>query len=299
MRKIVISLLLASVAASPAFAGPRDREDRTDGQQTREERQQAREERRERQARPATPAAPATSGPREISRPQQSNDAAVQRRRQLDPAEAQAWRERRQQVVQSRQPDSADTLRQSDRPVPNVMRPRTRTPVVSDTPRPGTQPARRLEHRRTPEVRWSTNWRNDHRYDWRRWRDSNRSRFNVGVYYDPFGWGYQPYSDRLAAVAELLQQSLLDQRSLGVPPALRAPGIPLGSLLGRRAARRYLVRPGRRRDPQLLLVELHLLLIEEALRPSRSASSCNIRSARVACRQRLKAIIKCCTSFAR
>ena len=194
MRKIVISLLLASVAASPAFADPRDREDRTDGQQTREERQQAREERRERQARPGTPAAPATSGPREILRPQQLNDAAVRRRRQLDPAEAQAWRERRQQVVQSRQPDSADTLRQSDRPVPNVMRPRTRTPVVSDTPRPGTQPARRLEHRRTPEVRWSTNWRNDHRYDWRRWRDNNRSRFNVGVYYDPFGWGYQPYS---------------------------------------------------------------------------------------------------------
>ena len=134
MRKIVISLLLASVAASPAIAGPRDREDRTDAV-SRPERSASRLAKIAASVRPARqpPRLPRLPAPREISRPQQSNDAAVQRRRQLDPAEAQAWRERRQQVVQSRQPDSADTLRQSDRPVPNVMRPRTRTPVVSDT----------------------------------------------------------------------------------------------------------------------------------------------------------------------
>ena len=192
MRTIVISLLLATVAASPAIAGPRDRDESQP--QTREERQQARQERRESQARPERTQRPAIAAPRELAQPQQSNDAAVQRRRQLDPAEAQAWRERRQQVVQNRQPVSTDTLRQSDRPIPNVMRPRTRTPVVSDSPRPGTQPARRIERRRTPEVRWSGNWRNDNRYDWRRWRERNRVQFHLGSYYDPFGWGYQPYS---------------------------------------------------------------------------------------------------------
>jgi hypothetical protein len=41
---------------------------------------------------------------------------------------------------------------------------------------------------------WNRNWRNDRRYDWRDYREHNRSRFHIGVYYDPFGWGYQPYS---------------------------------------------------------------------------------------------------------
>ena len=42
--------------------------------------------------------------------------------------------------------------------------------------------------------RWSNNWRRDSRYDWRRYRDRNRSIFRVGHYYDPFGWGYRPLS---------------------------------------------------------------------------------------------------------
>jgi Ni/Co efflux regulator RcnB len=66
--------------------------------------------------------------------------------------------------------------------------------VVSETPRPGTQPPLRTERRRHAEVNWSTNWRNDHRYDWRDWRRRHRSHFHLGFYFDPFGWGYQPYS---------------------------------------------------------------------------------------------------------
>lgn len=83
-------------------------------------------------------------------------------------------------------------LRQSDRAVPNVMR--TRNPlVVSTTPREGTQPPLRAEHRRWSSGNWNTNWRRDGRYDWHNWRDRHRSRFHIGIYYDPFGWGYQPY----------------------------------------------------------------------------------------------------------
>jgi Ni/Co efflux regulator RcnB len=84
-------------------------------------------------------------------------------------------------------------LRQHDRAVPNVMR--SRIPVVSQTPREGTQPPLRAERRRSSHASsWSQNWRKDHRYDWRRWRDRHRSNFHLGFYFDPFGWGYRPYS---------------------------------------------------------------------------------------------------------
>jgi hypothetical protein len=83
-------------------------------------------------------------------------------------------------------------LRQSDRPVPNVMR--TRNPlIVSDTPREGTQPPLRSQQRRWSSINWNTSWRHDGRYDWHGWRNRHRSLFHIGIYYDPFGWGYRPY----------------------------------------------------------------------------------------------------------
>lgn len=42
--------------------------------------------------------------------------------------------------------------------------------------------------------RWSGDWRRDHRYDWRRYRDRNRSLFRIGRYYDPYGWNYRRFS---------------------------------------------------------------------------------------------------------
>jgi hypothetical protein len=41
---------------------------------------------------------------------------------------------------------------------------------------------------------WNSNWRNDHRYDWRNYRNHHRSTFHIGVYYDPFNYGYQRYN---------------------------------------------------------------------------------------------------------
>ena len=87
----------------------------------------------------------------------------------------------------------APTLRQSDQPLPRVFR--NRVPMISDTPREGTQPPLRAERRRTDRVNWSSShWRNDKRYDWRDWRRRHRSLFRLGFYYDPFGWNYRPYS---------------------------------------------------------------------------------------------------------
>lgn len=95
--------------------------------------------------------------------------------------------EERQQALRN-----GGDLRRSDRPVPNVMRPRTPL-VVSDTPRPGTQPPLRSIERRSPAVQWNTNWRHNHRYDWQNYRRHHRWQFNLGFYYDPFGWDYRPY----------------------------------------------------------------------------------------------------------
>ncbi|MEO6580288.1 MAG: RcnB family protein [Sphingomicrobium sp.] len=51
----------------------------------------------------------------------------------------------------------------------------------------------RTQHNGT-YTRWARNdWRNDSRYDWRRYRDRNRSTFHIGFYYDPFGYNYRQY----------------------------------------------------------------------------------------------------------
>ncbi len=49
-----------------------------------------------------------------------------------------------------------------------------------------------LERGRT-DRNWRRDWRRDARYDYRRYRDRNRSRFQIGFYFDPFGWNYRRY----------------------------------------------------------------------------------------------------------
>jgi Ni/Co efflux regulator RcnB len=252
MRKFIIPLLLASVAASPAIAGPRDdsnhpaKADRAERQQVREERQQARQERQQvRQDRPQfsgerpqvngqgrfsggmNDGQPQLPRPDRANVPQQgfagggSGEVNVDRPRgrfqgnggpYVAPGpravqnpfagggDRELRRERREQALEGRvqrgdvRPRVVDNdqLRRSDRPLPRVLR--SRVPVVSDTPRPGTQPPLRTENRRHGSGNWSTNWRNDRRYDWHDWRRRHRSHFHLSFYYDPFGWGYSPFS---------------------------------------------------------------------------------------------------------
>ena len=42
--------------------------------------------------------------------------------------------------------------------------------------------------------RWSGSWRQDHRYDWRNYRNRYSSLFRLGRYYDPYGYGYRRFS---------------------------------------------------------------------------------------------------------
>jgi hypothetical protein len=48
---------------------------------------------------------------------------------------------------------------------------------------------------RNRSYNWSRDWRNDNRYDWQRYRYSNRSIFSPGRYYSPYrGYGYNRLS---------------------------------------------------------------------------------------------------------
>ena len=154
---------------------------------------------------------------------------AVQPAYSGDPqGEAQSWRSRERRPSRHDQADeqqgwtardrgSNGSWRQLDRPPPNVMR--SRVPVTSDVPRQGTQPPLSItqQYARNQgnwsghsqgnwsgrnqgswsghnQTRWSGNWRNDHRYDWQDRRRRHSSWFHLGAYFDPFGWGYQPFS---------------------------------------------------------------------------------------------------------
>jgi hypothetical protein len=209
MRTLLISILLASAAASPALAQDRGRwhhdQQQSDNSQNQEERQQAREARQ--QAR-AQARAERSNGQNNVQQPPQVQEVrrggfdrprlervnTVPQQQVLEPtgeARRQSF-DRGDRRERGGWGQRTGDLRQSDRPVPNVMR--TRNPlVVSSTPREGTQPPLRTESRRRATTTWNTSWRHNDRYDWRRWRDRHRSTFHIGIYYDPFGWGYRPY----------------------------------------------------------------------------------------------------------
>ncbi|MFL6765659.1 MAG: RcnB family protein [Sphingomicrobium sp.] len=216
MRRFLISILLAGAAATPALAqdhgdGRRhhDQEESDNSQrsQRHEERQQAREqarterqdarserpqfEMRTQQAQPTESHAQRADGVSRWTRDtvQQAGDTSRWTR---DPdqraGETSRWTRDRSTGWNGTQ----GGLRQSDRPVPGVMQ--TRNPlIVNDTQRNG--PREQLRERsRWASGGWNREWRNDRRYDWRNYRERHRSVFRLGVYYDPFGFGYRSFN---------------------------------------------------------------------------------------------------------
>lgn len=50
------------------------------------------------------------------------------------------------------------------------------------------------DNRRNWRNDWNRSWRDDRRYDWQRWRYSNRNAFHIGRYYSPYrGYGYNRF----------------------------------------------------------------------------------------------------------
>jgi hypothetical protein len=195
MRKLILALVLASAAATPALADPQsDRAAREAAQAEREaaraereaaraERQQVREERQQasRQEHVAPQPQPQVQAqPRSVERTERIEQRNVDRAAR-DAARAERQAERNQITEQRR-----DAVQR------HAARPST-PPVVSVTPRPGTQPPPPTAARTTPVTSWNTNWRHNSRYNWYDWRRRHRSWFHLGFYFDPFGWGYSPY----------------------------------------------------------------------------------------------------------
>jgi hypothetical protein len=202
MRKILYSLLLATTVATPALAQQTTRDDRATARQerhaeqvqAREERSQAREQVRAERVQTQAPQRMAPE--RNVTPPsrlgggggayvnergqptldrQQVRDNMIQDREQM--------RMDRQQLRENRQPnmDARDRF---------VARPGRITPPTNARPdRPAPPPPTAYNNVQTPQ--WSTRWRNDQRYDWQNYRRHHRSIFHLGIYYDPFGWGYQ------------------------------------------------------------------------------------------------------------
>jgi Ni/Co efflux regulator RcnB len=235
MRKFILPLLLASVAATPAIAGPRDdsnhpgRADRAERAQAHEERQQAREQRAVQTQRPEFSGQQHFNGnmgggqPQYVRRefvgnPHQgfqggaSGDANVERahgrfqgngeiyvapgpRSVRNPYGGGPVRDVRgdqsQQAFDGRIERHPPIVVNDGQRVSRAFR--GRPPVVSQTPQPGTQPPMRVDNRRRHHTDWSGDWRHDSRYDWQNHRRHHRNWFHLGVYYDPFGWGYSPF----------------------------------------------------------------------------------------------------------
>jgi len=114
-----------------------------------------------------------------LEQQQDSSDSVVNwRREQRDRA--------RQRLQQGERPDFTEQRMEQ-----RAERNRFRAPVGARPDRPA--PAPETAYNRNRHSEWRTDWRRDHRYDWRNYRDHHRSIFRVGIYYDPFGWGYQRY----------------------------------------------------------------------------------------------------------
>ncbi len=229
MRKLLISILLASAAASPAIAQDRgnhdDRPDRAEHQQAREQRQQVREERQQvREER---------SQAREQVRPERSGGGFQARQPQSDRAEQFQMRQQQQiqqQQVQrqAREFDSSRFQRGERAPQQVTEQQRTQRSYrgyrggyggaqpqqVEQAQRSGSWSRDRgswsqnrdgdfrqrsgdqqhyRDRSRWASGGWNRDWRNDRRYDWRSYRDRHRSTFHVGVYFDPFGYSYRPF----------------------------------------------------------------------------------------------------------
>jgi Ni/Co efflux regulator RcnB len=212
MRKIFLSLLLAGVAASPALAqdrgdgrGHRDQQQQQQG--NRGDRGQAHQERQ--QAREADRQAPQQrfNGGGFAAQQQQRVAPQVEQRQQV-----QQWQGRennggqrfnrgdfaaRQQAVQQQQQAferggrAGFDGRQRDQAQQWQGR-NGYAGAYGGQARQWQQQGVRNEGGRTAN-NWNRNWRNNNRYDWRRYRNSHRSIFNLGIYFDPFGYGYQPF----------------------------------------------------------------------------------------------------------
>ena len=221
MRKYLLAMMLASVAATPALADPQDdranrraehAQQRADRPQRAEHQQQAQQPQQQQQrVQMARPDGGRGGGWRDGAgaqgqvAPQAVAPQAYVQQRQYNGNAGAAWRQRmgqavvQQQVIQQqgqtvRQDGRRDGTRWGDHVRSNDGQqwngqrdPRQRNGQQWN----GQQQA---GNRDRDGQGWSNNWRSNPRYNWQDYRNRNRSLFRVGQFYDPFGYGYQQLS---------------------------------------------------------------------------------------------------------
>ena len=214
MSKLPLFLLLAS-AAVPAFAAPGD-DDRSNGRHHRNA--DATEESASQPERVRETQRSDTNDSEQRSLRTQRADsgkAGQQDAMERNPARYERQGERRAEAAAS-QPNNGDGARNwrrnrdgnnqaqsgswqpRDRHVRTI--PDTNPTEARDGRRGSGEVARTFTGRSRPDYRngnysrWTNNWRNDRRYDWTHYRNSHRSIFRLGNYYDPFGWSYRRWS---------------------------------------------------------------------------------------------------------
>lgn len=242
MRKFLIGILLAGAAASPALA-QQDNERRpvwdTNRSDSRPERPAPRENRGERSN--AERPQQVRQAPQFEARQQDSNRGSFDRSR---------WQggDRAQQVEQARRNggwsgergnwqgrNRDDGARQQ--PSPQQVEQARRGGSWSGERSSWTGDRSNWQGRRDGDYRrqqyqgsrwasggWNRDWRNDRRYDWRSYRDRHRSVFRLGVYFDPFGYGYRQFN-----IGYRLQPVYFGQRYWIDPAMYQLPYPPPGT----------------------------------------------------------------------
>lgn len=216
MRKILISLLMASAAVTPTLAHAQDsaaerraarqqaREDRASAREDRsaareersvtsEQRSTVREERANVREQRVAPVAQQRSATIEERRAAVRDRAAQVRQAPSAAAPTAAVRDSRRQQLAAERTEQRQA-RQARYAAIREARRHSPPPPISRTPQPNTQPPPPTTSRPVATPQWSSAWRHNSRYDWYNYRRNHRWLFNLGFYYDPFGWGYSPFS---------------------------------------------------------------------------------------------------------
>jgi hypothetical protein len=249
MRKFFIPLLMAS-AVMPATAFAQERGGLADafrnrGAEAQQERSNDNPQRTERPARVERADRPQPAE-RAERRPQvdRSNEAArqqaiqVERRPQFDRSRDAARQRAAQVELQQTEPSRNAQIervqrvrdgRPNDRSLVDGFRnvaqeeQRRRQAVANGADDPRVADVRRRVERRDDRDgrRWTGDWRRDHRYDWRSYRDRNRSIFRIGRYSDPYGWNYRRFSIGLSLYPNYYSSNywLNDPWQYRLPPA--------------------------------------------------------------------------------
>jgi Ni/Co efflux regulator RcnB len=208
MRRIISLLLLAvaapALASEPDGDSPRperearserpmramvERMQRAERSEPRVEREQVEVERPRRAERRQREVVAIEQGASSVAEEPRSSPVSVERGERIGgELRERGWRERRVERRRSSElPQSA--------PSP-VMGEALANPRAVDSAT-GVQGERRMGNvlrNRIATEGWRREWRDDRRYDWRRHRDRDRSRFRLGFYYDPFGWNYRRWN---------------------------------------------------------------------------------------------------------